>query len=247
VCQYTSRCPVGRHRPGTICPYAGRHHRTRSIPDMYRTPSPSWRDSPRNAPSQRPERGAAPKRTPQPQEQRRVHRHQNRQVLLESTADAAAEVAVTYLFKPGGVYEVVADRLLDKTKTQRRFGRPRGHWLCVVLDDAARSCETGTYIDLAAQGVEQGLRQAYGMPRVVAKVLAQCAATSAKLLLAPTVFGSANFPIVLRGLIALVCPNLDRCPTQADVRTALLGPFVADGLRLAVTGASPGSQSPASP
>jgi hypothetical protein len=248
LCQYTSRCPVGQHRPGTICPYAGRQRGTQSIPNMNRTPKPSWRDSPRNVPSRRPERRTAPKRPPQRQEPRRIHRNQNRQALLESTTDAAAEVAVTYLFKPGGVYDVVADRLLDKTKMQRRFGRSRGHWLCVVLNDAARSCETGTYIDLVAQGVEKGLREAYGMPRVVAKVFAQCAGTSVKLLLAPTVFVPSNFPIVLRGLIALVCPNLERCPTQADVRTALLSPFVADSLRLAVAGASPGSQSrPASP
>jgi hypothetical protein len=237
VCQYTSRCPVGRHRSGTVCQYAHRRHRTPSISVRYTISSPPRLGPSRNVPSQLSERRTAPQRPPPPpprQEQKRARRDQNRQVLLGSTTDAAAEIAVTYLFQPSGVYEVVADRLLDKTKTQRRFRRPKGHWLCVVLNDAARSCETGTYVDLAARGIERGLREAYGMPKVVANVLAQCAATSAKLLLAPTVFGPTNLPIVLRGLIALVCPDLDRCPTQADVCTALFGPLVADTLRLAV-------------
>jgi hypothetical protein len=236
VCQYNSRCPVGHHKRRENCRYANRRHRSPSIPGEYSTPSLPRLGSPRNVTSKPPERGTAPKRSPQYQEERRVHRYQNRQILIESTTDTATEVAVTYLFQPGGAYEIVADRLLDTTRPERKFKRPSGHWLCVVLNDAARSCETGTYVDLAAKGIEQGLRKAYRMPRVVARVLADCAGTSAKLLLASTVFGSANLPIVLRGLIALVCPNLDRCPTQADVRTALLGPLAADSLRRAVAG-----------
>jgi hypothetical protein len=154
--------------------------------------------------------------------------------LIDGATDTAIEAGVAYLFERDGVYEVVADRLLAKTKMQRRFGRGRGHWLCIVLKNAAIMCDTGTYIDLVAQGVEQGLCGAYGMPKVAAKVLAQCAATGAKRLLAPTVFGPANFPVVLRGLIALVCPNLERCPTQSDVCKALLGPLAANSLRTAV-------------
>jgi hypothetical protein len=154
--------------------------------------------------------------------------------LIDGATDAAMETSIAYLFEPDGVYEVVADRLLAKTKMRRRFGRKRGHWLCLVLNHAAHICDTGTYIDLAEQGVEQGLRVAYDMPKPVAKTLAQCAATGAKRLLPPTVFGPANFPVVLRGLIALVCPNLESCPCQSDVCTTLLGPLVANGLRAVV-------------
>jgi hypothetical protein len=248
MCQYTDRCPVRHHRPGTKCPYT-RHGRSRttsarSRSGRYRTPSIPAMGSTRNIQPEPPIRKAVPKRPYQHyQEQRPIRRKQNRQVLLEGATGAAAEAAVTYLFKPDGVYEVVADRLLNSTKLHRRFGRARGHWLCVVLNNAAQACETGTYIDLVARGTEQGLREAYGMPRVVAKVLTQCIATSAKLLLAPTVFGPTNFPTALRGLIALVCPNLDRCPTRADVCTTLFGPLVADSLRAAVGGDSPGPQS----
>ena len=248
MCQYTDRCPVRHHRPGTKCPYT-RHGGSqstsaRSRPGRYRTPSLPAMGSTRNIQPEPPKREAVPKRPPQQyQEQRRIRRKQNRQVLLEGATDTVTEVAVTYLFKPDGVYEIVADRLLNSTKLHRGLGRPRSHWLCVVLNNAAQACETGTYIDLAARGAEQGLREAYGMPRVVAKVFTQCVATSAKLLFAPTVFGPANFPTALRGLIALVCPNLDRCPTRADVCATLLGPLVADSLRVTVEGDSPGSQS----
>lgn len=36
MCQYSNRCPVGRHRPGTVCQYAGSSRPARSYP----TPSP---------------------------------------------------------------------------------------------------------------------------------------------------------------------------------------------------------------
>lgn len=32
MCQYSARCPTGRHRPGTVCPYAGRTPSFRSTP-----------------------------------------------------------------------------------------------------------------------------------------------------------------------------------------------------------------------
>ena len=251
MCQYNDRCKVGTHKPGTKCPYT-RQRRTRSgaarpTPVKKRTPSlppvSSSISPPRNVQPARPAPRTPPKRPAPPQKPRQVHRKDNRQKLIEGATDVTIEAGVTYLFEPDGVYEVVADYLLAKTEMRRRFGRNRDHWLCIVLNNAAHMCETGTYIDLVAQGVEQGLRTAYGMPKVVAKTLAQCAATGAKHLLAPTVFGPANFPIVLRGLIALVCPNLERCPTQSDVCTTLLGPLAANSLRAAVEGPSPGPRS----
>ena len=36
MCQYSDRCPVGRHRSGTVCPYAGSSRPERSYP----SPSP---------------------------------------------------------------------------------------------------------------------------------------------------------------------------------------------------------------
>jgi hypothetical protein len=251
MCQYTDRCPVHHHRPRTKCPYTpqstARSGAARPTPVRQRTPSlpsiSSSINSPRQVQPVRSEPRTPPKRSASPQKPRQVHRKDNRQKLIEGATDVTIEAGVTYLFEPDGVYEVVADHLLAKTKMRRRFGRSKDHWLCIVLNNAAHMCETGTYIDLIAQGAEQGLRTAYGMPKVVAKALAQCAANGAKLLLSPTVFGPANFPIVLRGLIALVCPNLERCPTQSDVCTTLLGPLAANSLRAAVEGPSPGAQS----
>lgn len=251
MCQYSKRCPVHRHKPTTKCDYApdgatrsgtarptSVRQRTPSFPPI--TPSVTFRPA---VQPPRPERKVPLKPAARPPRAREVYRRNNRQRLIDGTTDTAMETGVVYLFEPDGVYEVVADRLLAKTKMRRRFGRSRGHWLCLMLNNAARMCDTGTYIDLAAQGVEQGLCAVYGMPKVVAKTLAQCAATGAKRLLAPTVFGPANFPVVLRGLIALVCPNLERCPTQSDVCATLLSPLAANSLRAVVEGSSPGAQS----
>lgn len=246
LCQYTDRCPVRHHKPGTKCKYT-RNPRTRSNParsssNRYRPSNPPPVRSVYNVEPESPARNTP--NYPSRQKSRRVHHDQNRQTLTDGMIDAVTEATVTYVLQPDGVYELVADHLLSRTRAHRRFKHPRGHWLCVVLNNAARSCETGTYIDLVSESVEKGLCEEYGIPRVVAKVLTECAAASAKLLLAHTVFGPANFPTVLRALIALVCPNLDRCPTQGDVRTALLGPLAAKSLRAAVVGPSPGRTDP---
>ncbi len=52
MCQYTSRCPVGRHNPGTVCKYA-------SAAQVYRATSVS------TAPNSRTARAAAATRTPE--------------------------------------------------------------------------------------------------------------------------------------------------------------------------------------
>ena len=254
MCQYTKDCPVHHHKPTTKCRYSPngrtRSGGSRSAPTRQRTPSltpVTYRPTVQPLPPKRdvPTRPAVPSPRPPtapPSRPRAVHRKNNGRKLIDGVTDAAIETSVAYLFEPDGVYEIVADRLLAKTKMRRRFGRKRDHWLCLVLNHAAHICETGTYIDLAAQGVEQGLRAAYDMPKPVAKTLAQCAATGAKRLLPPTVFGPLNFPVALRGLIALVCPNLERCPSQSDVCATLLGPLAASGLRAAVESSSPGAQ-----
>jgi hypothetical protein len=242
MCQYDVRCPVGKHRKRSACEYL-RESDTRSR--VSRQVSPGQR-APRVPPAtfrpaaqpQLPKPTVAPGTVTPPPKQQVGRRKNNRKILLHDGSDATIQAGVAYLFDPRSVYEVVADLLLAKTKMRRRFGSGRGHWLCLVLNRAARICDTGTYIDLAAQDIEQGLRARYEMPKPVAMTLAQCAAVGAKRLLSPTVFGPANFPIVLRGLIALVCPNLERCPCQSDVCTTLLGPFAAKSLRDVVGGPS---------
>jgi hypothetical protein len=247
MCQYTERCPVHRHKPTTKCQYAPdgrtRSDASRLAPPKQRTPSLSPATFRPTVQPERPKREAPPKLEAPLPRPRAVHRKKNRQKLIDGATDAAIETSVAYLFEPDGIYEIVADRLLAKTKMRRRFGQKRDHWLCLVLNQAAHMCDTGTYIDLAAQGVEQRLRAAYDMPKPVAKTLAECAAAGAKRLLPPTVFGPGNFPVVLRGLIALVCPNLERCPCQSDVCTTLLGPLATNGLRTVVEDASSGAQS----
>lgn len=244
MCQYTDRCPVHRHKPTTKCQYAPdgrtRSNASQSTPLRQRTPRLTPTTFRPTVQPERPKPKMPPKLEAPPPRPRAVHRKKNRQKLIDGATDTAIETGVAYLFEPDGVYEVVADRLLAKTKMRRGFGRKRGHWLCLVLNQAAHICDTGTYIDLAAQGVEQGLRTAYDMPKPVAKTLAQCAAAGAKKLLPLTVFGPANFPVFLRALIALVCPNLAQCPCQSDVCTTLLGPLAANGLRTVVEGADAG-------
>lgn len=197
MCQYNDRCPVHRHKVGTKCRYA-QQPRTRSravrpTPVRRRTttlpPISSSVRTPRSFQPIPPERKALPTPKAPPPKPRGVQREKNREKLIDGATDTTIEVGIAYLFEPDGPYEVLADRLLAKTKMRRRFGRRRDHWLCIMLNEAAQLCDTATYIDLVAQNVEKGLCTACGMPRVVAKIFIQCTAAGAKRLLAPTIFG----------------------------------------------------------
>ena len=154
---------------------------------------------------------------------------------MAARAGLDTELALQYVFERDGFYESLADKLLDATRTRRLFSR-RSHWLCEELNDLARVCSTGTYIDTAKDGAARLLHTQLGAPKAIANVLAAGFAFGAKAALAPTIVGPANLTVVLRALVALVCPDLERCPAQTDVFKALLGPRVAIGLRAAAEG-----------
>lgn len=169
--------------------------------------------SPRRPPEARTGRGAA----------------RNAAVLQRQAGEGASQV-VAVLQDPSTGYEAVAEVLLQaRPMTSRWFRR---HDLCVALNDLAEAIDPATYANALGQGVADAFI-AWGMPTWAAHALA---ASSVKTLMlaAGAVDPTAQLRLVLRGLILLVCPNLDRCPTCSPVCNTLAGPTVAQQLRFAL-------------
>ena len=161
-----------------------------------------------------------------------MHRHANRdrlEITLGGSASDDTDLALQYLFTRDGVYEQLADKLLDTTRTTRRWRAQ--HWLCEGLNDCADGCAAGMYINLARDQVAAVLHSRMGAPQGLANALAAGLAFGA-----PTapITGPPNLALGLRALIVLVCPNLERCPPEAAVVKAFRGPNVTRGLRSAV-------------
>lgn len=135
---------------------------------------------------------------------------------------------LTFVFDRDGFYERLADRLLDNLPWWRRSRWLRGHWLCTCLNDLARGVDPGTYAEQIQKPVRDGLA-ALGFPKFIANVLGASGGLVRKIALGHTPI--THLASVLRVLIALVCPNLDRCPTKPDVVKTFATPALAEYLK----------------
>lgn len=95
-----------------------------------------------------------------------------------------------------------------------------------------------TYATLIQEPVRDGL-VALGFPKFVATVLGAGGGLGLKIVLGHTPI--AHLTSALRVLIALVCPNLDRCPTKPDVVKTFANPVLAEYLKAMADG-SPDSR-----
>ncbi|REH55863.1 hypothetical protein BCF44_101889 [Kutzneria buriramensis] len=158
--------------------------------------------------------------------QRQVRREQAKRTLALSGLDVNNEL-LTYVFNRDGFYAGLAGRLLDHVPLWHR-GRKRGHWLCLRLNDLAKSVDPGTYAAQIRKSTRAGLI-ALGAPRFMANVLGAGAGLGLKIALGHTPI--AHLTNTLRVLIPLVCPNLGQCPAQKDVVKTLATPFLAEQLK----------------
>lgn len=133
---------------------------------------------------------------------------------------------VTYAFDRNGFYERLADRLLDSLPLHRRLRR--GHWLCRCLNDLARGVDPDTYAAQVQKPTRDGLL-ALGFPKFIATVLGASTGVVLKIALGHTPVG--HLTSALRVMIALVCPNLNRCPTKHDVMKTFATPMIGDYLK----------------
>ena len=144
------------------------------------------------------------------------------------TVDSLATDAdlVTYVFDRDGFYERLADRLLDNLPWHRRWRR--NHWLCRCLNDLAHGVDPDTYAEQVRKPIRDGLI-ALGFPRFIATVLGASAGVGLKIALGHTPM--THLTSALRVLIALVCPNLNKCPTKRDVVKTFTVPVLAEHLK----------------
>jgi hypothetical protein len=133
---------------------------------------------------------------------------------------------VAYVFDRDGFYESLADRLLDNLPWHRRWRR--NHWLCTCLNNLAHGVDPDTYAELVRKPTRDGLI-ALGFPRFIAAVLGAGVGVGLKIALSHMPI--AHLTSALRVLIALVCPNLDKCPTKRDVAKTFTAPVLAEYLK----------------
>jgi hypothetical protein len=133
---------------------------------------------------------------------------------------------VTYVFDRDGFYEQLADRLIDNLPLHRRWRR--GHWLCMCLNDLAHGVDPDTYAEQVRKPIRDGLI-ALGFPGFIAAALGASGGVGLKVALGHMPL--THLTSVLRVLIALVCPNLDKCPTKLDVAKNFTSPVLAECLK----------------
>ncbi|MEK6442179.1 hypothetical protein [Pseudonocardia sp. T1-2H] len=133
---------------------------------------------------------------------------------------------IQYLFDEDGFYEGIADKLIEGLPFKRRA--TRGHDLCKMLNTAAMLVDSGTYEKIAGETVEAGLKR-LGVDDLVARAFA-----SGSKLLVKTAFDAssiANLSKAFRVTIPLVCPDLTRCPTEAEVLKTYATPLLSEELK----------------
>jgi len=134
--------------------------------------------------------------------------------------------AITYVFDEDGFYKKLADKLVENQPWARRASR--GHWLCKQLNEAAKGLDPGTYAEQAGKTVGDGLRT-LDLPPFMADALGAGSGVALKITFEKTSIGDLSK--VLRALIPLVCPNINRCPAEVEVAKTFVSPVLADRLK----------------
>jgi hypothetical protein len=98
----------------------------------------------------------------------------------------------------------------------------------MCLNELAHGVDPDLYAKLVQNPVRHGL-VALGFPDFVATVLGAGAGMGLKIALGHTPI--AHLTSALRVLIALVCPNLNSCPTKSDVIKTFATPALAERLK----------------
>lgn len=209
-CGRTSQRTQSRQRPARA-PF---HQPTRS-PSSAR---------PARSSEPRPARPVPPRR---PKPDRRQERRQRARESLTRDPSAIAGDAVALVFAEDSFYTRIANRALDKVPWHVRIRR-RGHGLCVCLNELAKGLDPATYAKLAQTPVRFALLR-LGFPKFLAEILGAATAFGVKQALGA--LPVAHLSTTLRVMIPLDCPNLDACPTRADVLKTFAGPFLAEELK----------------
>ncbi|WP_433273996.1 hypothetical protein ACQPZA_24090 [Pseudonocardia xinjiangensis] len=133
---------------------------------------------------------------------------------------------IQYVFDEDGFYEGIADKIIEGLPFGRRA--TRGHDLCKLLNTAATLVDSGTYEKIAGETVEKGLTR-LGVDDLVARTFA----SGSKLLVKAAFDASsiANLSKAFRVTIPLVCPDLQRCPTEPEVLKTYATPFLSEELK----------------
>jgi hypothetical protein len=141
--------------------------------------------------------------------------------------DTAEDFVSSYVFDPGSIYSTAAEQLLKAAKRRGLHLLKGQHWLCEILWKAAEFLSGADAGAIIADSVAAICTKA-GLPRFVAKVMGKVAS---KAIDASIPGAPAQVANLLRGIVAVICSNPDRCEYGKDANISLLKPGVEAQLR----------------
>lgn len=141
--------------------------------------------------------------------------------------DAAENLVASYVSDPDSIYSTAAEELQKAAKRRVRYWLKGRHWLCEILWNAAEFLSGAKATDIIADSVATICTEA-GLPKFVAKVMGEVAS---KALDASIPGAPAQVANLLRGIVAVICSNPDRCEYGRDANDFLLKPGVEAQLR----------------
>jgi hypothetical protein len=141
--------------------------------------------------------------------------------------DAAENLFASYVFDPASIYSTAAEELLRAAKRGVRYWLKGQHWLCEILWEAAELLSGAKAAGIISDSVAKICTEA-GLPRFVGKVMGKVAS---KAIDASIPGAPAQVANLLRGIVAVICSNPDRCEYGKDANNFLLKPGVEAQLR----------------
>jgi hypothetical protein len=143
----------------------------------------------------------------------------------------------SWIFDPDSIFSVAAEELLDAKNRSGSAHLKGKHWLCRVLWEAAEFLDGAQVGELVGATVAKLCLEA-GIPQFAATVIGKCAAKVIDASLPGSPKQIADF---LRVVVALICPDVDKCSYGTKAIDFLLKPGVEAALRYLAGSGSPGS------
>lgn len=168
----------------------------------------------------------------------RIYDKRRKTLMSRQGLETAENFVASCVFDPGSIYSTAAEELL-KAKRPLRYRFKSRHWLCEILWETAELLSGARATDLVADGVATICTEA-GLPQFVANVMGKVAsnAVDASIPGAPTQVAN-----LLRGIVALICSDPDRCEYGNNAINFLLKPGIEAQLRALAGNKGPGPSS----
>jgi hypothetical protein len=155
-------------------------------------------------------------------------RRRDRTPSFTMKASETTEILVaSWVFQPASIFSVAAEELLVAQSRSLSYRWRRKHWLCRILWEAAELLDGAHVSELVGSTVADLCVQAR-IPQFAAKIIGKIASKAIDASIPGSPKQIANF---LRVVVALTCPNVDKCAYGTEAIDFLLKPGVEAALQ----------------